>query len=360
MIRRNALCVGATLGLSLTLPATAQVAPKLPPLTANDFRASRMSGVGFGQLDQGNHPLADYIAMRRLGARQVRVFAVAELEANGEAFSLSQAQLKALDSLVDELEQCGVYLVLVVSFGPAARGPLFKSSALRASALQLWQQLAQRLRGRAVVAGFDIVNEPVPDGLTYGIRQDRWLEFATQVVQAVRAVDPQRVLIIESAPDATPASFSNMRPLPFENLVYSVHSYEPFAFTHQTVMPDFPEARSYPTDEPDGRSSAQALADSLAPVLRFARTHDVPMYVGEFSAVRWAPDDSAARYMADSMALFLRYGWSWSYHEFRAWHGWDAEMNSSLRRAHPRDTDAPVMRALRAALRQSAPAGGRL
>jgi endoglucanase len=225
--------------------------------------------------------------------------------------------------------------------------------------VQLWKQLALRLRGRAVVAGFDIVNEPVPEGLTYGIRQDRWLEFATQVVQAVRAVDPQRVLIIESAPDATPASFGNMRPLAFDNLVYSVHSYEPFAFTHQTVMTDFPQARHYPTDEPDGATSAQALADSLAPVLRFARTHDVPIYVGEFSAVRWAPGDSAARYVADSLALFLRHGWSWSYHEFRAWHGWDAEMHSSLRSAQPRDADAPVMRALRAALRESAAAGER-
>jgi endoglucanase len=351
--RRHLLHAAAALGLGCAqgcAAAPAQPAAKLRPLRGADFRNSQLRGVGFGQLGQGVRSAADFDAVVALGANHVRIFIEAHREPVGELYGISSQQLQALDQTLVELEQRGLYLVLVASFGPDARGPLFESSRLQTSAVQLWQQLAQRLAGRAVVAGFDIVNEPVPPGLTYAIRQERWLAFASRVVQAVRAVDAERVLVIESAPDATPESFGNLRPLPFADLVYSLHSYHPFNFTHQTVMKEYPQPRAYPETGADGKSSAAALVESLQATARFAREHQAAIYVGEFSAVRWAPDASAARYVADSIAQFVRHGWSWSYHEFRAWHGWDPEIASSQREGGPRRADAPVLRALRAGM----------
>jgi hypothetical protein len=55
------------------------------------------------------------------------------------------------------------------------------------------------------------------------------------------------------------------------------------------------------------------------------------------------------------VALFNRNGWSWAYHEFRAWHGWDAEIAAQGRDARQRSVDAPVLRALRAGLRAGRP-----
>jgi endoglucanase len=360
--RRQVLCAAAALGLGAAqgcAAAPARPAAELQPLRSADFRNSKLRGVGLGPLRNGVRSATDFDAVQALGANHVRIFIEAHREPQGELYGISTQQLQALDQSVLELEQRGLYLVLAAGFGADARGPLFESSRLQASAVQLWQQLAQRLAGRAVVAGFDIVNEPVPPGLTYGIRQERWLAFAARVVQAVRAVDAQRVLIIESAPDATPESFGNLRPLPFADLVYSLHSYHPFNFTHQTVMKEFPQPRAYPEVGADGKSSAELLVQSLQATARFAREHDAAIYVGEFSAVRWAPNLSAARYVADSIAQFVRHGWSWSYHEFRAWHGWDAEIASSHREGGPRRGDAPVVTALRAGmaggLRQPAP-----
>jgi endoglucanase len=353
MQRRGLLLTGGlagTLGLSWVRHGHAQPSP-LKALKADDFRASGLRGVGFGQLDQGSRSSTDHDAVRSLGVNHVRVFIQPKPDELTESYNIPAAQLAALDATLAELERRGIYLVLVASFGQDARGPLFKNTRLQASVLRVWQQLAQRLKGRAVVAGFDIVNEPVPPGFTYGQRQDRWLDFASRVIDAVRAVDPQRVLIVESAPDATGESFANMRPLSAGNLVYSVHSYAPFDFTHQAVAADHPQLRRYPEIGPDGKSSTRLLTESLDPVVRFATRYDVPIYVGEFSAVRWALDGSAARYVADSIALFQRQGWSWSYHEYRAWHGWDAEIASLHRDGGPRSDDAPVLRVLRAGLR---------
>jgi hypothetical protein len=54
----------------------------------------------------------------------------------------------------------------------------------------------------------------------------------------------------------------------------------------------------------------------------------VPIYVGEFSAIRWAP--GAADYIRDLIELFEEYGWSWTYHAFAEWHGWDTEYNEQM------------------------------
>lgn len=334
------------------LPACAVAqAPPIRALRADDFRNAGLRGVGIGSLRFGDRNAVDHDAVRALGASHVRVFVEALREGASNDFVVSPDQLAALDSMAANLQARGVYMVLAAGFGQDARGEMFRNAKLQASAIRVWRDLTMRLKGRNVVAGFDIVNEPVPDGLTYALRQARWLDFAALMVDAVRSVDPGRVVIIESAPDATGESFESLRPLPFPNLVYSLHSYAPFEFTHQTVMPDFPQLRTYPETGPGGRSSALVLADSLAPVLRFARRHDAPIYVGEFSAPRWAPSESAARYVAESIALFNRHGWSWSYHEFRAWHGWDPEMGPTGREPQPRSDQAPVVRALRSGLR---------
>lgn len=352
-MRRRELSGGLAVGLlslELTACVTASAASPLKALKANDFRNAARRGVGASTLRNGARTMADLRAISEMGADHVRIFIEPLRRPDGDAYMLPAQQWSALFQTLADLERLGLYVVLTAGFGPDARDQLWRQPRLQDGAVALWRDLAERLQGRAVVAGFDIVNEPVPPGLTYGLRLDRWLAFATRVVEAVRSADPQRVVVIESAPDATPESFSNLRPLPFDNLVYSLHSYHPFAFTHQGVMTEYPQARRYPESAADGRTTADVLAESLLPAKRFAERHGVPIYVGEFSATRMAPEGSAARYLADSMALFLQHGWSWSYHEFRAWHAWDVEIASADPAARQRSADSAALLALRRGL----------
>ena len=54
------------------------------------------------------------------------------------------------------------------------------------------------------------------------------------------------------------------------------------------------------------------------------------MYLGEFSVVRWAPHNSAVRYLGDVVDFCEKNGWSWSYHAFREFHGWSLEHSDTL------------------------------
>ena len=70
----------------------------------------------------------------------------------------------------------------------------------------------------------------------------------------------------------------------------------------------------------------QQLRKVLQPVRDFQLAYNVHIYVGEFSAVRWAP--GADKYLRDCIDLFEEYGWDWTYHAYREWDGWSVEHGS--------------------------------
>jgi len=151
--------------------------------------------------------------------------------------------------------------------------------------------------------------------------------LAGRAAKAIRAIDPERTLIVEPPEWGDPAGLRELRPLDVPNVVYSVHMYLPHAFTHQGVGGRGPPCR-YP-GEIDGKLWDKAqLEAALQPVVEFQLKYGVHFYIGEFSAIRWAPEGSAQRYLEDLIDIFEAHGWDWSYHAFREWDGWSVEHGS--------------------------------
>ena len=152
---------------------------------------------------------------------------------------------------------------------------------------------------------------------------DDWHELAERTARAIREIDPQRAIIVEPPPWGWAESLADFTPIAVPNVVYSVHMYVPHQFTHQGVHGTSRRSVS-------GRDRRETLgqggtAGGAAAGDRVQRTYSVHIYIGEFSAIRWAPDDSAYRYLRDVIELFEEHGWDWSYHAFREWNGWSVE-----------------------------------
>ena len=92
--------------------------------------------------------------------------------------------------------------------------------------------------------------------------------------------------------------------------------YTPHTFTHQGVH-DFPLGPEYP----DPTWHSLTLRNVLAPVRLFQREHNVPVWIGEFSAIRWA--EGAETYLRDVSEIFKEYGWGWEYFSYNGYHGWN-------------------------------------
>ena len=91
------------------------------------------------------------------------------------------------------------------------------------------------------------------------------------------------------------------------------------------------------------------IRNAVKQVRIFQEKHKCRIYVGEFSAVGYAP--GADQWIRDAIAVFEEYGWDWTYHAFREWAGWSVEHEADDPVAeHPtkyhRVTDSPRKQAL--------------
>ncbi len=239
-----------------------------------------------------------------------------------------EGELRRLDALLPELDRAGVKVLLDLHTPPGGRRQpdlvcrIFQERKFQEHFVAVWEKLARRYRDTACIWGYDLVNEPcegtVPDDLL------DWQGLALRTAKAIRVIDPKRALIIEPAPWGGPEALENLAPLPVPGVVYSVHMYQPHAFTHQGVY-EKPTGVSYPGLVEGRRWDQAELRRVLQPVVDFQRDFGVHIYVGEFSAIRWAPGASARDYLRDCIEIFEENGWDWAYHAFREWDGWSVE-----------------------------------
>ena len=240
-----------------------------------------------------------------------------------------------IDSKIDHLvkdvlpwaERYGIDIVVDVHVPPGGsridrEKAMFHDPKLAEVFIDIWRTIAKKCNGHPRIWGYDLFNEPTQEkegaeGCDYWTLQER-------AARAIRAIDPVTPIIFESLCSDGPEAYEWMKVLNLPDIIYQVHMYYPHAYTHQGVGqkdPDKFKTLAYPNV---GRGwNKEYLKEKLAPVLDFQKRHGAIIYVGEFSAIAWAPN--AEQYLADCISIFEEYGWSWTYHAFREWHGWDVE-----------------------------------
>ena len=191
-----------------------------------------------------------------------------------------------------------------------------------------------------VIYGYDLCNEPVQHG--EALPECDWWSLQRRAAEAIREVDPETPVIVETNNWDVPSAFGMLSPLALVNVIYEVHVYNPIQFTHQGIM-GHPMGVAYPNAARGW--DREYLRRVLGPVRAFQEKHGAKIYVGEFSAAAWAPGADA--YLRDCIALFNEYGWDWTYHAFRESPVWDVEKAGPRFSEMAPDPDTPRKRALR-------------
>ncbi|MBE6396236.1 MAG: hypothetical protein E7046_04460, partial [Lentisphaerae bacterium] len=264
-----------------------------------------------------------------------------------------------LDERLDHLDRdvlpfaakYGIKIVVDLHTPPGGRDPdldwtMFHDEKYADHFVKCWQRIASRFKRRPEVYGFDLVNEPAQ---TRPAVCDYWT-LQKRAAEAVREIDPHTTIIMEANRWDAPSAFSQLKPLPMDNVIYQVHMYVPQAFTHQGIgsRSELKEKTSYP-DKARGWD-IDFIRKTLAPVRDFERKYGAKIYVGEFSAIAWA--EGADRYMADCISVFEEYGWDWTYHAFREYSGWSVEHEGPDASHMKPSSDNPRRRALLDGFRQ--------
>ncbi|MBR0458457.1 MAG: cellulase family glycosylhydrolase [Victivallales bacterium] len=254
--------------------------------------------------------------------------------------------LNSLDALLPDAKRLGIQFVIDVHWPVGGRiqsGELriFHEKPYLDHFIDNWKTIAKRYKGNPSIWGYDIINEPSQ-------RSDAPYDYWTiqkLAAEAIRTIDPETPIIIESNETDRPTAFPYLRALEMDNVIYEVHMYFPQAFTHQKGDPVYYPGRIGKVDY-----NRDTLKNILAPVLDFQKRHNCRIYVGEFSAIAWAP--KAENYLKDVISVFEEFGWDWTYHAYREAPCWDLEKEASStsgKRTYTPSEDNPRLRVMRAA-----------
>ena len=255
-----------------------------------------------------------------------------------------------IDSRLDNLEDvlrwagaCGMKICVDLHSPPGGKRPgdramnMFFEEKYADAFVETWKRIATRFKGNPAIYGYDLVNEPhqkTPAPFSY------W-ELQRRAAEAVRAIDPDTPIVVESNLSDAPSAFRYLSPLAMDNVIYQVHCYRPGDYTHQGVRGN-PVGAVWP-DPAKGRDR-EYLRKALQPVRDFQLRHKARIYVGEFSAASYAP--GAENYLRDCIEIFEEYGWDWTYHAFREADVWNVEKERNDAGKYVPSDDNPRKRAL--------------
>lgn len=235
--------------------------------------------------------------------------------------------LKKLDLLLPVCREAGLKVIVDLHTEPGGRGTsheslMFSKRSYQDKFIETWKKIAARYKDDQTIYGYDLANEPEDRKRALGMLN--WQELSQVAAQAIRAIDSAHVIIIEPR-WASIDELAKYKPLSLSNIMYSVHMYRPREVAFQGVLEGMPMGVHYPGMINGVMWDKAQLRRVLQPVVDFQNKYNARIYIGEFSAARWAPGDSAYNYLKDVIELFEEYGWDWTYHAFREWHGWSVE-----------------------------------
>ena len=250
--------------------------------------------------------------------------------------------LKYVDFALDCCKKNGLNLVLDLHhapgffFGNGKKNDLFTNPASQARFIAIWEMFSRRYASEGDNLTFELLNELVWEN------SDPWNDLWQRAVAAIRAISPERRIIVGGNYWNSVTELKNLVVSPDPKVFYTFHDYKPMLFTHQHAgwiqnLREFPRPTTYPFRVADyedfyhGHYSDGLTADTvvnkeylracLAPAVEFIEKNKRPLYCGEFGVIANAPLPDAIRWIGDQTSLFNEYGIGhavWSYRGFSA------------------------------------------
>ena len=302
------------------------------PGSEHGLRAAMAEELGPGKADFFFERLLDHFLteadiafIKGLGATVVRIpLNYRHFEADSNPFAYLERGFSRLDRVLEWCGRHGLYAILDMHAAPGWQNTDWHSDNANRQALlwehphfqerfvRLWSALAARYRSNPIVAGYDLLNEPVtgaPRGCfseaRYHTRWEALNGLYRRTVEVIRAQDAETIIFLEG--DFFSMFFQGLEKPFTPNLAYSGHAYS---------LPCFGPG-PYPGELRGERwdLDRQRKAFETQEGLRFSRDTQAPFWVGEFGAVYDGPAAESAdrlRALDDQLSIFNAAGIHWT------------------------------------------------
>lgn len=253
----------------------------------------------------------DFKLLKTIGFKSVRL---------PVAFSFFESKNIPLESVFNRIDNvvklCRLYgLKLIIDYH---YGEINDNNYLTETprAINLWLKVAKRYSNQSPDnLFFELYNEPPH------MNTQIWKDAIYNLVTAIRKVDKKRTFIVGASNYNSIYELSRTERLADENIIYTVHFYEPFLFTHQgaawvgdqvaTTGVPFPyNADNFPTLNPKTKGTwgetnyyqyktdgnEQSMVDKLLIAKKWADKYYVPLICTEYGSYNKADQGSRCRY----------------------------------------------------------------
>lgn len=215
--------------------------------------------------------------------------------------------------------------------------------------LSIWDQVSKRYSNQPEEVFYELLNEP-----NGAITANIWNEYLLEAIEVIRSNDPGRTLIVGGADwNSINGLYRLKLPEDDRNIIATFHYYEPILVTHQgaewmtdeyqttgLTWPGPPEEPVEPNESAQAEhwvrnffhdyntklgaanpASREAVIRDIERAAEWGKTHDRPLYLGEFGMYRTADQESRIAYTELVRSEAERHGMSWAYWEFGATFG---------------------------------------
>ena len=330
MNRRDFICaLGAGAGLALAGVPLAPAAEQTARPTAQHLPRWR----GFNLLEkftkrrEGNPPFveSDFVAMAEWGFDFARLpMSYLCWTDSGDWMKIQEPELKDIDGAVELGRQHRIHINLNFHRAPGycvnpPKEPLdlwTDEQALDVCAFH-WAHFARRYKGIPNERlSFDLLNEPAD------IPENTYVRVVRRLVEAIRAEDPQRLIIADGLRWGT----SPVESLAGLGIAQSTRGYEPMQISHFKAnwingSDTWPEPTWPLKKEQKVISDKEALRHTRIEPWKRLEAKGVGIHVGEWGAFNHTPHKVTLAWMQDCLDLWKQTGWGWALWNLRGGFG---------------------------------------
>ena len=253
-----------------------------------------------------------YDALREKGFDHVRLpvdfFDYNDFE--GPDYKIDEETLRKLDMVINTALSAGLKIVLDFHhFGVLQK----EFNAHKDKYFKIWEQLSVHYQNYPSGLVFELINEPANPGTVRGAKDPITpyiMQIQDEAIKIIRKTNPTRLIVHATkynnhydALKSTPAPED-------ENVIMSVHVYDPYDFTHQgTTWLDDAYANTRPYGE-DVRTDLEAIFQGLA---EYQQSTGVPVWLGEFGVTNKASAEDRRKYaeLINELSQKYKIGWCW-------------------------------------------------
>ena len=281
-------------------------------------------GVNYGNMfeaptetEWGNPWHPEYAKMiAELGFNHVRIPIRWEPEARSSAsspYTINATFLNRIKQVVDSVLNNGLMAIINMHHHEA----LFDNpDGQKARFLAQWKQISEFFKDYPDELLFEILNEPHGNLTT-----DKWNTFAAEALSVIREDNLTRVVLIGTAEYGGLGGLSKLQLPDDDNIILTVHYYNPFHFTHQGAEWSEGADAWLGTKWNDTETERQVVQNEFAPLKAFEQQQNVPIHIGEFGSYSKADETSRGKWTTYIARYLESLNWSWAYWEFSAGFG---------------------------------------